>query len=143
MENFNYDELYKSIVEMNKSTKEKCLICHFVIDEKEIELNCKHQYHFNCINSIKSCPYCGKIIKSKNKPEVNTTCKFKMLSGIKKGELCNRVNCGYHKNYNNKTPINNENAIEYPELSKSIIKTGIKKGQQCGRAYCNYHNINP
>lgn len=140
MENFDYDEIYKSIVEMNKSTKEKCLICHFVIDEKEIELNCKHQYHFNCINTIKSCPYCGKIIKSK-KSEVNKACTYKMLSGIKKGELCNRINCGYHK-IHNKTPIDHENATEYPEFCLTIIKSGIKKGQECGRIYCKYHNIN-
>jgi len=147
MEDFNYEQIYEMITQMNKSTKEKCLICHFIIETKEMELNCKHQYHNKCIETIKgkkgiiNCPYCGKSNKL-NKDNTDNICKWNFKSGIRKGEQCNKKNCGYHK----KTKLENLDipaiTIEYPEECKSIIKSGIKKGQQCGRIYCKYHNIN-
>jgi len=132
MEDFDYEKIYEMISKMNKSTKEKCLICHIPIEEKELELSCKHQYHFNCINKKSGnfiCPYCGKL---NNLMKINN-CKFKILSGINKGQYCNRINCGYHKKFLT-------NKIE-DNICHSIIKSGLKKGQECGRSNCKYHHI--
>ena len=133
MEDFDYQKIYEMITNMNKSTKEKCLICHFVIEEKEIELKCTHQYHTKCIEPKKNgtviCPYCGKTNKLAIESNSNQNmCHFKMLSGKRKGLECNRVNCGYHK----------KDGI----ACESIIKSGIKKGELCGRLNCKYHGIN-
>jgi len=145
MEDFDFDKIYEHIAKMNKSTKEKCLICHIPIEEKELELVCKHQYHFNCVgkkNGKFTCPYCGKSNKLENLNYINEQepsknilngCKVKILSGIKKGQYCNRINCGYHK----KILVN----ILEDNICHTIIKSGLKKGQECGRNNCKYHHI--
>ena len=141
MEDFNYDQIYDMISKMNKSVKEKCLICHFPIDEKELELVCKHQYHFKCIdkkNYKLICPYCGKLNKTNTINENN--CKYKILNGINKGNICGRLNCKYHKTI----LISDKHIIEATDLDvcQTILKSGIKKGQICGRIDCKYHQIN-
>jgi len=140
MEDFDYEKIYEMISKMNKSTKEKCLICHIPIEEKEVELLCKHQYHFNCITNKTgkfTCPYCGKSNKLEIKKDISNNkivgCNFKILSGINKGQYCNRINCGYHKK-------NLTNNIE-DNICHTIMKSGIKKGQECGRVNCKYHHI--
>ena len=128
MEDFDFEKMYTMVTEMYKSSKEKCLVCHFVIESKEIQLDCTHQYHFNCLEIKKNyiiCPYCGKNNKIK---DTKDKCKFIMLSGLRKGLECERLNCGYHKNKQN-------------NICQSIIKSGIKKGQVCNRNNCKYHNI--
>jgi hypothetical protein len=141
MEDFDYDKMYEIISEMNKSTKEKCLICHIPIEEKELELTCKHQYHFKCINKTTgnfTCPYCGKLNKleslfNKNISNNINECKFKILSGINKGQYCKRINCGYHKKIlTNKIDDN---------ICHNIMKSGPRKGEECGRSNCKYHQI--
>ena len=139
MEDFDFDKIYDNISKMNKSTKEKCLICHIPLENKELELACKNQYHFNCVgkkNGKFTCPYCGKSNKIELLPlkeTILTGCTFKILSGTKKGEYCNRINCGYHK----KILINKLD----DDICHTIMKSGIKKGQECGRTKCKYHNI--
>jgi hypothetical protein len=105
MDNFDFDQVYQMISDMNKLSKEKCLICHFVIENKEIELDCKHCYHYNCFKNNKKCLYCGKNIKyshiftkgTKCKKNVITACKTILKSGINKDKECGRENCKYHK----------------------------------------------
>jgi len=139
MEDFDYDKLYEMISKLNKSTKEKCLICHIPIEEKELQLNCKHQYHFKCVNKTNgnfTCPYCGKSNKLDTLLKINNNnngCKFKILSGVNKGEYCKRINCGYHKKI--LTNIIDDN------ICHNIMKSGSRKGEECGRANCKYHQI--
>jgi hypothetical protein len=166
---FNYDNMYEMILNMNKSTKEKCLVCHLPIQELEVELQCKHQYHFECIDNKKkngsiTCYYCGLTnyysgltnkLNTNVKPVVkkptclpklkgNTPliiCKFKIVTGTRIGQICGRENCCYHKKTLIEKPLPiTENIVG--EKCESIIKTGIKKGLQCGRINCYYHNIN-
>jgi hypothetical protein len=166
---FNYELMYEMISNMNKSSKEKCLVCHLPIEELEVELQCKHQYHFDCIDTKKkngsiTCHYCGltnklnleqKNIKPNVKPVVkkptylskskgNTPpiiCKFKIVTGARTGQICERENCYYHKKTLIEKPLPiTENIVG--DKCESIIKTGIKKGEQCGRINCYYHNIN-
>ena len=56
-----------------------------------------------CLKNNKSCPYCGKSIKSIKKPikqtetNINLGCNSIIKSGTKKGLICGRINCNYHK----------------------------------------------
>ena len=97
---FDFDKLYNLVSVNYKNTNEKCLICHFSIDSEEIKLSCNHQYHFKCfdIKKTKNCSYCGKINKQNIKinKENNNDCKSLLKSGIRKGEICGRINCKYH-----------------------------------------------
>jgi hypothetical protein len=160
---FNYELMYEMISNMNKSTKEKCLICHLPIQELEVELQCKHQYHFECIDTKKkngsiTCYYCGltnyysgivnniNVKKPKSLPKLkgNTPsiiCKFKIVTGARAGQICERENCYYHKKTIIEKPLPITEAI-VGDKCESIIKTGIKKGEKCGRINCYYHNIN-
>jgi len=106
MEDIDFDNLYNTVLNMNKSTKDKCYICHFPIENKENEnetiLECKHGYHTDCIknNNIKNnCPYCGKVNKKttdNKKPKNNIICTNILKSGKNKGMVCGRNNCYYH-----------------------------------------------
>ena len=104
-ETFDFDNLYKLVSDMNKSTKEKCLICHLPIETKEIELKCTHQYHHKCLSRTKTCPYCGanrieKTISTSNKPidtsKILVICQSIIKSGARKGIVCGRNRCNYH-----------------------------------------------
>lgn len=127
MDDFDFDQVYQMISDMNKSNKEKCLICHFIIENKEIELDCKHQYHFKCFKNSKKCFYCGKIIKTINKV-INDKCSHIFTNGAKKGQECGRSSCNYHNK-------------ELPNVCKTILQSGINKGNECGRENCKYHKI--
>jgi hypothetical protein len=68
----NFDKMYKMIADTYKTDKEKCLICHSPMENKEIELSCTHQYHFKCFNISKNnkCFYCGAKVKNNNTPSI-------------------------------------------------------------------------
>jgi hypothetical protein len=123
MDNFDFDQVYQMISDMNKSNKEKCLICHFVIENKEIELDCKHQYHYTCFKNNKKCFYCGKNVKI-----TNNKCSHIFTKGLKQGTQCGRILCIYHKQKATNT-------------CKTILQSGINKGNECGRENCKYHKI--
>jgi len=143
----DFDSLYELIENMDKSSKEKCLICHLPVEEDELILSCNHYYHSICLNKKTTkikCPYCEKMVTEKDKPQSKPTkkipsgCKVILQSGKNKGEYCGRINCSYHKIENNKlTLIDTTN-----NGCKAILKSGIKKGQACGRTNCKLHNIN-
>jgi hypothetical protein len=139
----NFDKLFKYCQELNKSNSEKCLVCHIPIEinHKHIKLNCNHIFHSECVNyhsgSIK-CLYCDKIsLPEKINWNQNKLCKIVLKTGSKKGQLCNRTNCLYHK-----TKPNIIQVIE--EINcKHIIKSGMNIGNECGRKLpCKYHKKN-
>lgn len=146
--NIDFESLYSLVENINKSTKEKCLICHFPIEENEMVLTCNHYYHSTCLiiktQNIK-CPYCEKTVKIKtqgSKNNITEGCKILLLSGSRKGQYCGRNNCTYHKLTKDKIKIitkdkiiNKEKIVECP----SILKSGSKKGQPCGRTNCKIH----
>ena len=78
--------------------------------------------------------------KKKNKSTIiqdQIICFATIKSGLRKGMVCVRTNCKYHKNVTNNEPS---------QTCQAIIKSGIKKGMVCGRTNCKYHkpiiNIN-
>ena len=132
--NLDFNSLYKIIEKMDKSSKEKCLICHLPIENDELILSCNHYYHSKCLNKTTNkikCPYCQRIASIKPNKIIQEDCKVLLTTGNRKGEYCGRTNCCYHK-------LNKEN--EY--LCQSILKSGLRKGQVCGRNNCKLHNIN-
>jgi hypothetical protein len=140
--NVDFESLYSLVENLNKSTKEKCLICHFPIEQNELVLTCNHYYHSQCLNkktnNIK-CPYCEKNVKVKTTDLVpvsdnNGGCKVLLVSGARKGEYCGRTNCTYHKLTKDKIKI-----IQNPTGCQVILKSGDKKGQVCGRNNCKIH----
>ncbi len=164
----NFDELFKYCEELNKSTAEKCLVCHIPVEnqDKHIKLKCTHIFHPECVKykdgSLK-CLYCektsipDKINWSQTillKPG-EVACKIVLKSGSKKGQYCNRINCKYHKLETTVKVINGgKNKITKPNKSKApntkttvtqctqIIKTGAKAGQFCLRPMpCLYHKV--
>lgn len=63
---FTNDEYVKILNELKSiDIKNQCLICKQEILFDSIELDCKHRYHFECLNSTfikyygKKCPYCS------------------------------------------------------------------------------------
>ncbi len=102
------EKLFDIVKKANKVKGEKCLICHFANQTNMIKLNCGHHYHKQCLGPKKriKCLYCGKItlLKSKAKPKKKEKekeghiCTAILKSGKRKGEVCGRFNCGYHKN---------------------------------------------
>ena len=68
-----FDKLLEIVLEKNKVEGEKCLICHFPDNKKNLEkLSCSHYFHLNCLNLDKTkksyklvCPYCGTKVKIK------------------------------------------------------------------------------
>ena len=99
---FDFDNLYKLVSDMNKSTKEKCLICHLPIEQTEIVLKCSHQYHHKCLPKTKTCPYCGANRRTiiPDKPtelsKILVICQSIIKSGARKGMVCGRNKCNYH-----------------------------------------------
>lgn len=102
-----FDKLLNIVLEKNKVDGEKCLICHFPDDLKNLEkLNCSHYFHLNCLNLDKikkgnkiTCPYCGTKVKiNKKKEPTISICKIILKSGVNKGKACGRCNCKYHNN---------------------------------------------
>ena len=105
---FDFDNLYKLVSDMNKSTKEKCLICHLPIEQKEMVLKCSHEYHHKCLpitKVMKTCPYCGANRKDRSiiVPDKHTEiskilviCQSIIKSGVRKGQVCGRNKCNYH-----------------------------------------------
>lgn len=92
----NFDDLEKYVVELNKKKNDNCcLVCHLGNEKECIKLKCNHYFHKECLKTLKNCPYCNKKIIL---PiiEVNL-CKSILKSGKRKGEVCGRKNCGYHK----------------------------------------------
>ena len=151
----DFDSLYEMIEILNQSTNEKCLICHLPIDNDEIILSCRHYYHSKCLNKKTNkikCHYCEKIVTEKKKGEnktiknINSKCDIILLTGVRKGEKCNRNNCSYHKL--NKEIINvidtvyTNTTVQSSNLCNVILKTGLKKGNICGRNNCKIHTIN-
>lgn len=99
MEDFDFDKVYKMIADTYKTDKEKCLICHSPLENKEIELSCTHQYHFKCFNISKNnkCFYCGvKVKNNNNNIIINDNCQAIIKTGPKKGQVCGRSECKYH-----------------------------------------------
>jgi len=97
--NIDFETLYKMVENLNQSTKEKCLICHFPVEDDELVLTCNHYYHSKCLNkktnTIK-CPYCEKTVKNKNEKVINNGCKIILKSGPRKNEQCKKENCKIH-----------------------------------------------
>ena len=120
-----FDKLLKIVLEKNKVDGEKCLICHFPDDLKNLEkLNCSHYFHLNCLNLDKikkgnkiTCPYCGTKVKINKKKESASLVLSDQTSSAfennSKGSIC-----------------------------KIILKSGVNKGKDCGRCNCKYHNKN-
>lgn len=142
---FDFESLYSLVETMNKSTKEKCLICHFPIDNDELVLTCNHYYHSKCLNkktnNIK-CPYCEKSVKIKKsdiKPIKNTIpngCKVLLTTGARKGEYCGRNKCPYHKLNKEKVVV-----INPIQTCQHVLKSGPRKGQLCNKNNCKTHNL--
>lgn len=135
----DFDKLYSLVENINKSSNEKCMICHFPVDSDELILSCKHYYHSSCLNKKTSkiiCPYCEKSVTVQTKPKIiiPSGCKVLLKSGVKKGEYCGRENCSYHK-FSDNIKIISKNVCQ------SILKSGFKKGQACGRNNCKIHLI--
>lgn len=137
----DFEELYKYCVDMNKSTLEKCLVCHMPIDKTEnhLILACKHYYHSECINyysGLVTCLYCEKV----SEPQIdskNIYCKVIIKSGSNKGKYCDRLNCNYHKQDN--LHIIKQKTFDN-EFCNVIIMNGRRKGQVCNRKNpCLYH----
>ena len=125
----DFDALLEYCNKLNESTNEKCLICHIPINNSDshIILECKHYYHTECIGykgkQIK-CMYCEKTSKPNLFNHIQNTCKHILLTGVKKGGECGRVNCNYH------------NKVK-EELCTAIIKS---KNTVCNRKLpCKYH----
>ena len=126
-----FDKLLSVVNNLNNRKGEKCMVCHFPDNKKNlIKLSCNHYYHNNCITIINfkfNCPYCKKTTTFKRKNDSENVCKFVLKSGINRGKHCNRVNCKYHK-------------IKTKSIAcKSIIANGPNKGQVCNRFNCKYH----
>ena len=132
--NIDFETLYKMVENLNQSTKEKCLICHFPVEDDELVLTCNHYYHSKCLNkktnTIK-CPYCEKTVKNKNEKVINNGCKIILKSGPRKNQQCGRINCTFHK-------INNNNDIII--ICNAILKSGPRKNEQCKKENCKIHN---
>ena len=97
------ENLFNLVENMKLQKGELCLICQFPITDKKDNciLDCKHHFHSSCIQ-FKSkvsiiCPYCNKVTFNKNIKNNFNICKVILKSGKRKGEICNRKNCGYHK----------------------------------------------
>jgi len=93
------ENLFKLVENMKSQKGELCLICQFPITNKKDSyiLDCKHHFHSSCIQ-FKSklsivCPYCNKVTINKN---ITNSCQTILKTGKRKGEICNRKNCGYH-----------------------------------------------
>lgn len=135
---FDFDQIYSLIEKMNKSDKEKCLICHLPVDNDELILTCNHYYHSKCLNLKKKsgikCPYCEKTVSIKLSKTNDNSCKVIIKTGIRKGQYCGRNNCVYHKLAVNKI------TIIHSDTCQAILKSGLKAGQLCGRLNCKIHN---
>jgi len=95
----SYEELFNYVSNLEEND-DPCLICYQGKKEDLPKLSCGHQFHQECLKNLNSCPYCGKKInqpKSILKKNINT-CQVILKSGNKKGQVCGRINCGYHKN---------------------------------------------
>jgi hypothetical protein len=133
----NYESLLKLVKEKNNISGEKCLICHFPINniKDNIKLNCGHHYHLDCVNLIRKtyyqCLYCEKKCRSK-------TCKVKECKN--KTFTCDKL-CSLHKDYikSKKTKKLKKQIIDV-NICQTILKSGKKKGNVCGRKKCGYHN---
>ena len=102
----NISNLFNLVEDLRKQKGNVCLICQFPIKEKknELKLSCGHFYHNSCLKSknyVLICPYCNKAtIKNGNKVTTNNDiCKAILKTGKRKGQICNRLKCGYHKLY--------------------------------------------
>ena len=150
-----FDKLLSLAEKMNSVKGEECMICHFpdTVDNL-LKLKCGHYYHKSCIgitdhtiSKILKCPYCKKKTTYKNKinkkskkviidlPKPKKICFEMIKSGPKKGMVCGRSNCKYHKN--SSIPI-----LSLEPTCKQLIKSGPKKGNVCGRKNCKYHKSN-
>ena len=142
MDKIDFDNLLNYCLKLNESTNEKCLVCHIPVDNQIIylKLNCNHYYHKKCINykygKVK-CLYCEKVSlpKLSDQIEIQTIsifqCNFILKTGPNKGNVCDRVNCKYHKKIKENNLENN--------ICQIILKNGINKGKVCGRVNCSYH----
>lgn len=122
-----YEKLFKMVSDMNVIKGEKCLICHFPDSNKNlVKLSCNHYFHLKCLDCKKDhtiCPYCEKKSKINS---LDNYCSVVIQSGNRKGEICNRLNCKYHKIKSNTCSF--------------ILKSGKRKGEICNRINCKYHN---
>jgi hypothetical protein len=114
------DDLFEKYYQefLNVNPDKACSICHEELKDNLITLDCKHQFHYNCLINNKSqnltksiivdCPYCRFTCKITNnniniKPIINNIilCNAIIKNGIKKGNICNRKcktgdKCHYH-----------------------------------------------
>jgi hypothetical protein len=104
----DYAELVKMVTDLKLQKGNECMICHFPITpgKDQITLSCNHSYDCSCFDTSKMkvnivCPYCNrttKIVKNQINKFIGAKCTVVLKSGKNKGNICGRVNCGYHKN---------------------------------------------
>tara|TARA_B110000902_G_C14036154_1_gene485989 strand:- start:213 stop:530 length:318 start_codon:yes stop_codon:yes gene_type:complete len=103
MTDINIDEYINYINNNNNIKGEKCMICHMNDTHNNLlKLNCNHYFHKHCLSKkmIIKCKYCNKKTKIKSISKnisLKVKCKIVLSSGKNKGNICNRINCGYHK----------------------------------------------
>tara|TARA_B110000858_G_C17637194_1_gene396295 strand:- start:360 stop:668 length:309 start_codon:yes stop_codon:yes gene_type:complete len=102
MTDINIEDYINYINNNNNIKGEKCMVCHMndTLDNL-VKLNCNHYFHKTCLpkKNIIKCLYCNKKTKLKSSKTVNNNkCNVILKSGKNKGKVCNRINCGYHKN---------------------------------------------
>ena len=51
---FNFDEIYNQLLKEKESCKDPCAICYGQLDNKIIQLKCKHKFHYKCLYKLKN-----------------------------------------------------------------------------------------
>ncbi len=144
MHSFNYNPLYKEIVQ------QKCYKNSLSIDHLGLyEIKCPYcRSKHKCVLPYYNDLSFNKII-GVNWPSKYTlkmyNCKYVYKSGKKKGQMCNNksVNC-YCKKHDISIKANKKES-ENKICCNAIIKTGPNKGKQCSckaiiNGFCKRHN---
>lgn len=124
----NIDKINKDndIIEENEihENEDVCCICY--IDNTNVKLNCKHQFHFNCLNiwnkynSIDiskeniSCPYCRQINVFPKPKHYDGIALFYFFTKFKRN-ICCQNNCE-----NKEYPLNHQMCSKHCEPKYSI-----------------------
>lgn len=101
-----FEELENYVNKLNQQKNDNyCLICNFGNENECVKLECNHFYHTKCLKKLKKCPYCNKKVSILQKDiKQNKTnkllCSVILKTGKRKGQVCGRTNCRYHKKLN-------------------------------------------